>query len=349
MLNEETTRGGEPGTSITPNPPVMSAVMMPWFLGSHWVPKFSGEKGTVRFSQWLAQVEAFLRAQTLQPPQGVDFILSSLDGPAHREAMLLPSTTRGSAQEMLEVLARKYGDNRSPDTLQVEFFSCRQTEKEGIEEFTLRLRECLYRWRTGDPDQAGNEDKRLRAQFAKGLREGPIRHELLRHLRRNPLMPFKDVCQEASSIEREERATVGEVATCQAHAAAVAPAPKTELLSQSSLQQLKDSLRAELREELHEQVVLLRKTIAEELRSQLQAPERDSEPAQRSARPPTGPLAGVPTYRRPDRQEARGYQWDDQGRPICRSCGEAGHVQRYCPRRPGPPPDFHASRSLQGK
>ena len=68
---------------------------------------------------------------------------------------------------MIDALVVKYGDNRSPDGIQEDFFSCRQTEKEGSEEFALRLRECLHRWNTGDTGCIGEEDKRLRSQFAK--------------------------------------------------------------------------------------------------------------------------------------------------------------------------------------
>lgn len=336
----------EQSASTAPlQPPGMSAVMMPWFMGASWVAKFSGEKGTVEFNQWQAQVESFLRAQALQPRQKVDFMLSALGGQAHREAMLLPQATRDSDQGILRALAAKYGDHRSSETLQVEYFNCRQAEGEIVEDFTLRLRECFDRWRRSEPDYMGEEDGMLRSQFARGLREGPVKRELQRHLRRNPRASFSDVHSEARSLEREELGSPGKVMACQARTTPVTQPPTPDELPLASLQQLKDSLRAELKQELHDQVALLGKTIADELRSQLQLPQRDSGPAR--GQPASGP-ASAPR-RRTDNRGPRSYQWDEQGRPICQDCGEAGHIQRYCPRRSASQPGFRPSRSLQGE
>ena len=323
---------------------------MPWFFGSQFISKFNGEKGTIRFSQWLLQVEAFLRAQALQPQQGVDFLLNALDGQAHREAILFPQTDRVSPEALIKALSDKYGDNRSPDTLQELFFSCKQTDKEGSEEFALRLRERLHQWRTSDPDYVGEEDKRLRAQFSKGLREGPIKRELRRHLRRTPQATFDDIRREARSIEKEEQSAMEEVAACHA-TATVQPSTKSDAVSQSSLQQLKDSLRTELQQDLREQVVLLGKTIAEELRGQLQAPGWNPESTQHWNRPPNAPTNRPPVrpHQRHDNREPRGYRWDEQGRPICSDCNSAGHIQRFCPRRSTAPQDFCPDRSQQGK
>lgn len=341
---------GSAGPSAGANA-VMTNFGMPWYFGSQFISKFSGEKGTTRFSQWILQVEAFLRAQVLQPQQGVDFLLSALDGQAHREAVLLPPIKRDSAQALIKALVEKYGDNRSPDTLQEQFFSCRQTENEGSEEFALRLRERLHQWHTSDPDRIGGEDKRLRAQFSKGLREGAIKRELQRHLRRTPQATFEDIRREARSIEKEEQSAMGEVAACQAQVTPALPPLKSDTVPQSSLQQLKDSLRAELQQDLREQVVLLGKTIAEELRGQLQTPGRNPEPTLRWTGPPNAPANRPPTRQRQrlDHQEPRGYRWDEQGRPVCRDCGEAGHIQRFCPHRPTPPQGFCPARSLQGE
>ncbi|KAJ8359212.1 hypothetical protein SKAU_G00157370 [Synaphobranchus kaupii] len=42
-----------------------------------WVPKFSGEEGTVKFGEWQVQVQAMLRAQALTEEQHADFVLGS--------------------------------------------------------------------------------------------------------------------------------------------------------------------------------------------------------------------------------------------------------------------------------
>ena len=320
----------------------MNAVMMPWFMGASWVPKFSGGGGAVKFSQWRAQVESFLRAQMLNPQQKVDFLLSTLDGSAHREAMLLPSTDRDSDQ-ILQALNQKYGDHRSVETLREEYFDCKQAAGEGIDDFILRLRECFYRWQSSDPGHAGPIDGVLRSQFSRGLKEGAVKQELQRHLRRTPNLTFDAVCREAKFLENEGKAQRAEAMAYQARAVPQPGVPETQ--SQLGLQQLKDSLRAELKQEIHDQVTLLGKTIVEEIRGQFSNPQPD--PTSQWGRPAAAPPSN--RRRRPDTQEPRDYQWDDQGRPICRDCGEAGHVQRYCPRRPTSTQGFRSFRSLQGE
>ena len=324
--------------------PGMNAVMMPWFMGASWVPKFSGGGGGVKFSQWRAQVESFLRAQMLNPQQKVDFLLSTLDGSAHREAMLLPSADRDSAK-ILQALNQKYGDHRSVGTLREEYFDCKQAVGEGIDDFILRLRECFYRWQSSDPGQAGPMDGVLRSQFSRGLQEGVVKQELQRHLRRTPNLTFDAVCREAKFLENEGKVERTEAMACQARAAPQPSVPETQ--SQLSLQQLKDSLRAELKQEIHDQVTLLGKTIVDEIRGQFSNSQPDPVPTTQWGRPAAASQSN--RRRRPDAQEPRDFQWDDQGRPICRDCGEAGHVQRYCPRRAAPTQGFRPFRSLQGE
>lgn len=315
---------------------------MPWFFGSQFVNKFSGEKGTTRFSQWLVQIEAFLRAQALQPQQGVDFILSTLDGQAYREAALLPSASKATPQNLVKALTEKYGDPRSPDTLQEQFFSCCQSNDENSGTFALRLRERLHQWRTSDPGWAGSEDKKLKTQFSKGLRDGAIKRELQRHLRRTPQATFDEVCREANQIEKEEQEAAGDAPTCQVAATSAGRATGPEVFSSNALQQMRDTLRAELQQDLRDQIGLLGKAITEELRGQFQVAGGTS-----ATDVPSRP----PTNRRPnqDSQRARGHRWDERGRPICSDCNEAGHVQRYCPRRSSRSQDFWPVRSLQGE
>lgn len=64
-------------------------VVMPWFLGRPWVPKFGDKERQTGFADWRIQIETFIRAQNLNPAQHVDFVLSALQGEARREILLL--------------------------------------------------------------------------------------------------------------------------------------------------------------------------------------------------------------------------------------------------------------------
>lgn len=152
-------------------------------MGASWVPKFCGEGGVDVYDGLRAQVEAFLRAQNLNRQQQVDYIFSALDGKAHRQIMLLAPEQRDTEHKILSVLAKKYGSSSSHDQLRADFFHCKQTAGEGIEDFILRLHESFNRWQSRGPGNFGPTDGVLRAQFARVLRDGPTKRELQRELR----------------------------------------------------------------------------------------------------------------------------------------------------------------------
>lgn len=95
-----------------------------------------------------------------------------------------------------------------------------------------------------------------------------MKWELQRELTRaSPAMSFEAACNEALALERENARD--DTVACQARAVLPALAPPPSALD---IEQLKDSLWTELRQEIKEQVTLLGKTIIEEIRNQVSAP-----------------------------------------------------------------------------
>lgn len=146
---------------------INNMMMVPWFLGGPWVPKY-GEKNSPPIAEWRGQMEVYLRAQTLSAAQEVDFILSALQGEAKREVSLLSATERDTAQKIFSVLERLYGDNVSDCQTRAQFFKCQQQVGEGVGPFILRLRESHSRWRSKEPTD-GSDDEMLRSQLVLGL------------------------------------------------------------------------------------------------------------------------------------------------------------------------------------
>ena len=318
-------------------------------MSGPWVPKYSGEGEPSKFLDWRTQIEAFIRAQGLNDEQRVDFLLSVLEGNAKREVALLAEADRNTDVKILDALAGLYGGQQPVALLRVQFFNCKQEPGEDVGTFTLRLRELHHRWRARDPQDAGSDDELLRTQFSMGLRQGLAKQELQRQLRRVTTLTFVQVCAEAKALERELGHTE-EAQVCPT----VATTSKRPSTVTSDWQQMKEALRAELRQELTEQVSLLSKSIVEQLQGRLNIipatgatalPAMGANPQQawrQEHDPRRQRLGSAP----PDNTS---YQWDGQGRAICRDCGEAGHIQRFCPRRWPHQPGFRYPRSQQGE
>lgn len=314
----------------------VNTVLMPWFMGGPWVPKFSGKGGADALREWQAQIEAFLRAQGLSGQQKVDFVLSALEGDARREVLLAEPANRNTDTDIFALLRTLYGGGQSVAQMRAHFFQCRQGAEEGTASFILRLRELHQRWRAVEAAPPGGDDEMLRAQFSMGLRPGAVQQELQRQLRRVPDMTFASTCAEAKALERELDQREAQV--CKAHVAPAMPAAPTAPAAptiDSSWQKWRESLKLELQQELKDQVAAMSKVLMDDLKKLhlhdplMAAPRERNAPA--SSRPRSTP--GPP-------RESQQFRWDAQGRPICRDCGESGHIQRFCPRRRQPPADF---------
>ncbi|XP_063075849.1 uncharacterized protein LOC134465891 isoform X1 [Engraulis encrasicolus] len=309
-------------------PVINNMMMVPWFLGGPWVPKF-GEKNGPLLKEWRGQMEIYLRAQTLTAAQEVDFILSALQGDAKREVSLLPATDKDTAEKIFATLEKIYGDNKSVSHIRAKFFKCQQQAGEGVGPFILRLRESHSRWRKKEP-VVGSDDEMLRGQLVLGLQPGPIQTELQRRVRRETTLTFNDACKEAKAMEKEmEKAhATNEVDTRRTYSSKPQPPPPSSEPLQD-LSSLKQALRAELAEELKAQVTDLKTALLTELQAQRMVPAaaagRQTEPAN------TGGGSGSMGAR--PRRRPRVPQWDDRGRPICLGCGQAGHMLRDCSTR----------------
>ena len=321
----------------------MNTMVMPWFMGGPWVPIFNG-KTDVKFSEWRTRIESYLRAQGLGVVQKIDFVLNALEGDPKREVLLLSAADRDTDDKILDFLANLYQPPQSIAYIRDQFFSCKQDSEEGVSSFILRFREFYSRWGIVDPGGANTDEVTLRDQFALALQPGPVQRELQRLIRRTTGMTFIQACSEARALEKEllRHGEVGVNRILEAtptSGTSSQQAPQQQTIPPQELQQLKDTLRAELHQEIAAQMSTLGKVLVEELKGQLAgmtlAMPQHMDAPQRPQRPTSATM-----------HSAQGFQWDAQGRPICRGCGESGHVQRNCPRRRPGPPGFRGSRPL---
>ena len=293
-----------------------SAMMMPFFMGGPWVPKFSGTGSEVKFGEWRSQTETMLSFQPIRDSQKADFVLGLLEGEAKREILTLDRTDRNNPRKIFEVLSELYGDNTHASTLRAQFFNCRQEPNQSLRSFSLRLRELFSRLKQKDETGLEQGDVLLRDQFIMGLKEGPIRQELRRQVRKTPRVTFDEVKMEALALEEEqEEQWIPSGCLAVSRPTLGGPKPVTDW---------KQELRTEIMNEVKEQMTAMTKTILDEL--------RDSNRMSRVEPRPHAASGGTNRGHRPRAPYNNAkYKWDPQGRPICNVCEEAGHIGRYCP------------------
>lgn len=322
------------GINATGASSVSNVMMMPWFLGGPWVPKFGDREKSISFPDWHMQIETFIRAQNLTQTQQVDFVLSTLQGDARREVLLLPADDRNTPDKIFKALTDLYGEQATVVQLRAKFFTCRQQVGEEVGGFVLRLRECLARWREKEPRAEGernDDDEMLRSQLVAGLRSGPIQQELHKLLRRQPTLTFAEVSKEAKAVEREQDHDIEEATSRRTYVPTKAPNAGRPV---DNWQEIKQTLKAEVLAEVKEEMLTLKDSILGEIRQQF----RENRPSTRQS-----DQRGVSRWgndQRPRRRRERNPKWDEQGRPICLHCDQPGHMQRDCPERQPPSQDF---------
>ena len=183
--------------------PVINAMMMPWFMGVLWIPKFNGDPIKMNFSEWKGQVQAMLRAQGLDEEQKIDFIFGALEDEAKKEIWLLDPTKRLTSAAMLQELDKLYGQVIPVAQLRAKYFKCHQQEEEVVVVYILRPRELFATWREHEPTGSAQDEMTIRDQLVLGLKPGTVQQEPQCQVRRNPTVSFGEVCKEAKALEAE--------------------------------------------------------------------------------------------------------------------------------------------------
>ncbi|KAL2097871.1 hypothetical protein ACEWY4_007078 [Coilia grayii] len=248
------------GALPTPTTPLF---VFPWFSGSSGMPKFTGEKTGAAFSQWKDNLASMFRIQNIPPNMQKELVLSSLEGEARRQVMILAENNRDTTEKLFDHLGQLYGDKVPASVLRSMYFNCRQESRESVRAFSLRLQELFQRLKRKDGGSLAREDVLLRDQFIDGQRDVVLRRELRTKLLLNPNISFLDIQQEA--IIRTEAYGEEEVAAHVYYTEQVRPTTSSD----TTLAQVKDELRKEIMGEIKQQMTSLSQGILQELRSEI--------------------------------------------------------------------------------
>ncbi|KAJ8346961.1 hypothetical protein SKAU_G00283620 [Synaphobranchus kaupii] len=124
----------------------------PWFMCAPWVPKFSGEEGTMKFVKWKTQVQGYAQGT------GTDRRTTS-------------GLFAGGCRCFVEGARRTVWAANTAAGAEAPLF-----------DYQLDLCELYSRWRKQEPGGEEVDDTLLHDQFLLGLHDGPIKQELQRHI-----------------------------------------------------------------------------------------------------------------------------------------------------------------------
>lgn len=272
-------------------------------------------------------METMLSFQPISDAQKADLIVGFLDGEAKREVLTFEKTCRDILQKIFSVLSALYGDSTHASVLRAQFFKCRQEPNQSLRSFSLHLRE-LFPW-LKHKDGTGHErgDVLLRDQFIMGLREGPVKQELRRQVRKQPALSFDEVKFEALALEGEQDENWSAGHSCLALS-------RPNSSPQNSATDWKQEFRREILKKVNEQLAATAKVLVNELRAEINGPSYSSVP---TARPRAySDDSGRVRQRFRTSSNSQNFKWDPRGRPICNQSGEPGHIRRHCPHREAP-------------
>lgn len=302
-------------------------MMMPVFPGAPWVPKFSGAGGDLSYGDWKEQIQGLLEAQEMTEAKKVKILLGALGGDAKREMSVLADEERDKLSKIFDQLDILHVGEVPVPVLRSQFFSCRQKSDESFKGFVLRLRELFRRLQRRSPEGALVEDQ-LKEQLLMGMEDGPMLRALKTYARRNPAGTFAELHQEALLLEVEYGQVRYETA-CAAISQRDASNPRT----------YRPDWRAELKREILEEVKGQIRELTQEVMRELR-PSNSAAPV--SLAPPQQQALLAPRRKEPQSIN----RWDPEGRPICRSCQQPGHVARNCRENGEPRQDLNENALL---
>ena len=295
-------------------------MMMPVYPGAPWLPKFEGTEGEDKYKEWREQIKGLLSTQDINEARKVAVVVKTLTGEAKRQIAVLDAGERDSVDKILKYLDGLYREAIPVSMVRAQFYGCAQRPDESVGSFILRLRELFCRLHRDDPDAAPS-DIVLRDQLLMGLADGSLSQALRIYARRHPTEGFAALRTEALQLATEYNVRAPEIDCHAVNRAPVSDPPQNA--------DWERGFRQEIQKDFERQLQELKKGLMDELRPMFTQP-----PAAR--RPPSPPSER--RYERPARRYVppQRDEWDIEGRPICRTCKQPGHMARMC--RSGPQP-----------
>ena len=168
---------------INPTPDSSSNTNHTLMAGPPRLSTFSGEsgKGDVSFDQWKLEVKGLIKDQLNLPSVIVQSVRRSLRGTAADVLRTLGEDI--TAETVIEILTRIFGNILPPETLLEQFYSAKQGESEKVAGWACRLDDLVAKLQDRqDKDKplvsADVAQTMVRTKFFSGLRPGTVKNAI---------------------------------------------------------------------------------------------------------------------------------------------------------------------------
>ncbi|CAG2204694.1 uncharacterized protein [Mytilus edulis] len=165
------------------------------------IEKFSGRKeDSQTLEEFIEDVELTIKSRPTPEEEKVNFIISLLEGPAKEEIRYRPLSEKKTTKSVLSILREVFGERGTISELLSDFYVCKQTETQTLQEFSHILMCKLDKICKRDHKCITDRDIVLRNQFAENVRPTWLKRELKKRIRGTHIISFNDIREEATLL-----------------------------------------------------------------------------------------------------------------------------------------------------
>ena len=281
------------------------------------VDKFYGDGGVGETTRFLCRIERAWECLHIDSDkEKISYLYEKVGEEVEREIRCHLEGRAATADQVLEIIKRCYGEKRTLPALKRAFLNTKQRKDEGVRAFSHRLKEAFdaVTSRQRDTEIEPSPTSELRDTFVENLRDKQTRRHLRGQLTSSPNATFNKIRLQAQKMEDDDSDSEGEEA-------------------RADLRQV-TALRSEERNDYNEAVEHLTKQVAQ-LTGLLIEQEhlRISQSRYDGDRP-------RPNAHRHNLRSSKGRNQRVTG-AVCFRCGRQGHFARVCAQEPNS--DFSVS------